>query len=92
VRKFNQRRSAIQHLTVHERAVSASLFTTEGVMSKRPRNNFREDTIDNLLDRLSNMREEILSVERSLERVQAKREQGKDGSGKDGSGKTRIAS
>ena len=61
-------------------------------MSKRPRNNFREDTIDNLLDRLSNMREEILSVERSLERLQAKREQAKDGSGKDDSGKTRIAS
>jgi hypothetical protein len=54
--------------------------------------NFREDTINNLLDRLSNMREEILSVERSLERVQAKREQGKGGPGKDGSGKTRIAS
>jgi hypothetical protein len=46
-------------------------------MSKRPRNSFREGTIDNLLDRLSNMREEILSVARSLERVQAKREQGK---------------
>ena len=72
-------------------ADSASLLTTEGVMSKRPRNNFCEDTIDILLDRLSNMREEILSVERSLERVQAKCEQGKDGSGKDGSGKTRIA-
>jgi hypothetical protein len=46
-------------------------------MSKRPRYNFREDTIDNLLDVLSNMREEILSVERSLERMQAKTEQGK---------------
>ena len=62
-------------------------------MSKRPRNNFREDTIDNLLDRLSTMREEILSFQRSLERIQAaKPEQGKDGFGKDGSGKTRIAS
>jgi len=88
VRKFNQRRSAIQHLTVH----ADSLFTTEGVMSKRPRNNFREDTIDNLLDRLSTMREEILSVERSLERIQAKPEQGRDGFAKDGSGKIRIAS
>jgi hypothetical protein len=48
----------------------------EGVMSKRPRNNFREDTIDNLLDVLSNMREEILSVERSLERIHAKPELG----------------
>jgi hypothetical protein len=88
VRKFIQRRSAIQHLAVH----ADSLFTMEGVMSKRPRNNFREDTIDNLLDVLSNMREEILSVERSLERIQAKPEQGKDGFGKDGSCKTRIAS
>jgi hypothetical protein len=59
---------------------------------KRRRNNFREDTIDNLLDILSNMREEILSVERSLERIEAKPEQGKHGFGKDGSGKTRIAS
>ena len=59
---------------------------------KRRGNGFPEDTIDNLLDILSNMREEILSVERSLERIQAKPEQGKDGFGKDGSGKTRIAS
>jgi len=61
-------------------------------MGKRPRSNTREDTVDNLLDILSNMREEILSVERSLKRIQAKREQGKDGFAKDGSGKTRIAS
>jgi len=61
-------------------------------MGKLRRNNFREDTIDNLLDRLSTMREEILSVQRSLERIQAKREQGKDGFAKDGSGKTLIAS
>ncbi len=62
------------------------------VMSTRRRKNFREDTIDNLLDRLSTMREEILSVERSLERIQAKPEQGRDGFAKDGSGKTLIAS
>jgi len=61
-------------------------------MSKRRRNKFREDTIDNVLDALSIMREEILSVERSLERIQAKPEQGKDAFGKDGSGKIRIAS
>ena len=61
-------------------------------MGKRPRSNVREDTVDNLLDILSNMREEILSVERSLERIQAKPEQGKDGFGKDRSDKTRIAS
>jgi len=61
-------------------------------MGKLRRNNFREDTIDNLLDRLSTMREELLSVQRSLERILAKREQGKDGFAKDGSGKTLIAS
>jgi len=65
---------------------------TPHVMSKRRSNNFREDTIDNLLDVLSNMRDEILSVERSLERIQTMPEQGKGGFGKDGSGKTRIAS
>jgi len=66
---------------------------TPHVMSTRRRKNFREDTIDNLLDRLSTMREEILSVQCSLERIQAaKPEQGKDGFGKDGSGKTLIAS
>ncbi len=54
-------------------------------MGKRPRSNTREDTVDNLLDRLSVMREEMLAIERSLERIQdAKLEQGKDGSGKDG--------
>jgi len=62
-------------------------------MRNRPGSTVREDTIDNLLDMLSSMREEILSVERSLERIQAaKPEQGKDGLGKDRSGKTRIAS
>jgi hypothetical protein len=54
-------------------------------MGKRTSSNVREDTVDNLLDRLSVMREEILAIERSLERIQAaKVEHGKDGSGKDG--------
>ena len=57
----------------------------QGFMSKRTPSNVREDTVDNLLDRLSVMREEILAIERSLERIQAaKIEHGKDGSGKDG--------
>jgi hypothetical protein len=60
-------------------------------MGKRPPSSVREDTVDNLLDRLSAMREEILAIERSLERIQAaKLEQGKDGSGKDGSGQARL--
>jgi hypothetical protein len=53
-------------------------------MSERRRTNIREDGIDKILDRLCDMREELLAIERSLERVQAaKLEQGKDGSGKD---------
>jgi len=52
-------------------------------MSKRRRSTIHEDTIDSLLDRLSDMREEVLAIERSLERIQAaKLEQGKNGSGK----------
>ena len=51
-------------------------------MGKRLGSTVREDTVDNLLDRLAVMREEILAIERSLERIQdAKLEQGKDGSG-----------
>jgi hypothetical protein len=54
-------------------------------MDKRPPGSVREDTVDNVLDRLSVVREEILAIERSLERIEAARpEQGKDGSGKDG--------
>ncbi len=54
-------------------------------MGKRLGSTVREDTVDNLLDRLAVMREEILAIERSHERIQdAKLEQGKDGSGKDG--------
>jgi hypothetical protein len=50
--------------------------------SPGPRN-IHEDTIDTLLDRISDMREELLSIERSLERIQTvKLEQGKDKSGK----------
>ena len=42
-----------------------------------------EDTIDNLLDRLGNMREEMVAIERSLERINAaKLEPGKDKPGK----------
>jgi hypothetical protein len=56
-------------------------------MGKRLGSTVREDTIDNLLDRLSVMREEILAIERSLERIQdAKLEQGKDGSGEQNTG------
>jgi hypothetical protein len=59
----------------------------ERVMGKRLSTTVREDTVDNLLDRLSVMREEILAIERSLERMQdAKLEQGKDGSGEQNTG------
>ena len=62
-------------------------------MGKRLGSTVREDTVDNLLDRLAVMREEILAIERSLERIQAaKPEQGKDSFGEDRSDKTRIAS
>jgi hypothetical protein len=36
------------------------------------------DSIENVLDRLSDMREELLSLERAIERIEAKR---RDGSG-----------
>lgn len=56
-------------------------------MGKRLGSTVREDTIDSLLDRLSVMREEILAIERSLERIQdANLEQGKDGSGEQNTG------
>jgi hypothetical protein len=35
------------------------------------RRGIHEDSIENLLDKLSGMREELLSIERSLERLQA---------------------
>ena len=58
---------------------------TESALWASDHANVREDTVDDLLDRLSVMREEMLAIERSLERIQdAKLEQGKDGSGKDG--------
>jgi hypothetical protein len=45
----------------------------------------QEDEIESLLDKLCGMREELLSIERSLERIQAsakEREQQKDRTGK----------
>jgi hypothetical protein len=39
-----------------------------------------DDSIDNVLDRLNHMREELVSLERSLERIQAA--QPRDSSGK----------
>jgi predicted translin family RNA/ssDNA-binding protein len=40
--------------------------------------NHPKDSIDNVLDRLSDMREEILSIERSIERISASQQ--RDGS------------
>jgi len=39
-------------------------------MSKRRCSAFHEDTIERLLDRVSYMREELIAIERSLERMQ----------------------
>src|SRR5947209_17915543 len=39
-------------------------------MSKRRCSVFHEDTIEKLLDRVSYMREELIAIERSLERMQ----------------------
>jgi hypothetical protein len=47
------------------------------------RRKLHEDTLDEVLDRLGNVREELMGIERSLERMEAaKLEQGKDKSGK----------
>lgn len=40
------------------------------IVTKPQRRPLHEDTVDNLLDKLSDMREELLSIERSLERAQ----------------------
>ena len=54
------------------------MYVTVCTMSKR-RNAIHQDTIDNVLDKLSCMREELVAIERSLERMQAaKPDQGKD--------------
>ena len=43
------------------------------------RRKLHEDTLDDLLDRLGNLREELMGIERSLERINAaKVEPGKD--------------
>jgi hypothetical protein len=46
------------------------------------RRKLHEDTLDDLLDRLGNVREELMGIERSLERINATLEQGKDKPGK----------
>jgi len=38
-----------------------------------------EDTIEKVLDKLNDMREELLSVERSIERIEAAKRRGKSG-------------
>jgi len=35
----------------------------------------QNDTMDNILDRIGNMREELLSIQRSLERMQTEKSQ-----------------
>ena len=39
------------------------------------------DSIEDVLDTLNDMREELLSVERAIERIEAKRRDGPDGPG-----------
>ena len=52
-------------------------------MASPQKRTIHEDTIDSLLDRLGNMREEMVAIERSLERINAaKIEPGKDKPGK----------
>jgi hypothetical protein len=47
------------------------------------RRKLHEDTLDDLLDRLGNVREELMGIERSLERINAATlEQGKEKPGK----------
>jgi hypothetical protein len=47
------------------------------------RRKLHEDTLDELLDRLGNVREELMGIERSLERIKAEKlGQGKDKPGK----------
>ena len=54
------------------------MYVTVCAMSKR-RNAIHQDTMDHVLDKLSYMREELVAIERSLERMQAaKPERGKD--------------
>jgi hypothetical protein len=60
-----------------------SVSTTLGTLWAHKRGKLHEDTVDELLDRLGNVREELVGIERSLERMKAaKLEQGKDKSGK----------
>jgi hypothetical protein len=53
----------------------------EGIVGTQ-RRKLHEDTLDDLLDRLGNVREELMGIERSLERISATLEQGKDKPGK----------
>ena len=52
-------------------------------VKKRPK-----DSIDNVLDRLSDMREEILSLERSIERIRASEQ--RDGSRNSDSSRSEV--
>ena len=71
--------SGSEHLPVHWRADPAIGNDYTGHCGHP----LHEDTLDKLLDRLGNVREELMGIEWSLERIEAaKLEQGKDKSGK----------
>ena len=70
--------SASKHLPVHWRADPAIGNGYTGHCG-HPTAKLHEDTLDKLLDRLGNVREELMGIERSLERINAaKVEPGKD--------------
>ncbi len=72
---------AIRRARIRERTFESAsagrphgwLFVTVVGMSKH------EDSIDNVLDRLNHMREELVSLERSLERIQTAQSQDSSG-------------
>jgi uncharacterized protein YheU (UPF0270 family) len=43
----------------------------------KPRPKIHEDTLDSLLDRIGILREDLISIERSLERIKAAQKTGK---------------
>ena len=53
-----------------------SFVTVARIMAKPPPK-IHEDTLDSLLDRIGILREDLISIERSLERIKAAQKTGK---------------
>jgi predicted nucleic acid-binding Zn-ribbon protein len=81
---------SVRHRTLPRKRLNklvGPLYTCRAMAKSRQPSSPHEETLDDLLDKVSNAREELVTIERTLERLRSdisKMQKQRDGSGKAG--------